>query len=54
VRLFYLNYETADHRAVVIIEAEALVAARMKTALAGLDVGMEFDSGVQLDEQSSQ
>ena len=40
-------------RAVVIVEAQALVAARMKAALAGLDRELEFDSGLELDETSS-
>ena len=51
--LFYLNFRNADRRAVVIVEAEALVAARMKAALAGLDRELEFDSGLELDETSS-
>jgi hypothetical protein len=53
VPLFYLNYANSDRRAVVIVEAEALVAARMKAALAGLDRDLEFDSGLELDETSS-
>ena len=51
--LFYLNFRNADLRAVVIVEAQALVAARMKAALAGLDRELEFDSGLELDETSS-
>ena len=51
--LFYLNFRNTDRRSVVIIEAEALVAARMKAALAGLDRELEFDSGLELDETSS-
>ena len=51
--LFYLNFRNADRRAVVIVEAQALVAARMKAALAGLDRELEFDSGLELDETSS-
>jgi hypothetical protein len=53
VPLFYLNYANSDRRAVVVIEAEALVAARMKAALAGLDRELEPDSGMELDETSS-
>ena len=44
VPLFWLNYHNAERRAVVVVEAEALVAARMKAALAGLDAGMDFAS----------
>ena len=51
--LFYLNFRNTDRRSVVIIEAEALIAARMKAALAGLDRELEFDSGLKLDETSS-
>ena len=51
--LFYFNFRNTDRRSVVIIEAEALVAARMKAALAGLDRELEFDSGLELDEASS-
>jgi hypothetical protein len=54
VPLFWLNYRNSKHRAVVVVEAEALVAARMKAALAGLDVAMDFASGNELDEASSQ
>jgi hypothetical protein len=53
VPLFYLNFRNTDRRSVVIIEAEALIAARMKAALAGLDRELEFDSGLELDETSS-
>jgi hypothetical protein len=53
VPLFYLNFRNTDRRSVVIIEAEALVAARMMSALAGLDRELEFDSGLELDETSS-
>jgi hypothetical protein len=53
VALFYLNFRNADRRAVVVIQAEALIAARMKAALAGLDRELEFDSGLELDETSS-
>ena len=49
-----MNYHNAERRAVVVVEAEALVAARMKAALAGLDAGMDFASGNELDEASSQ
>ena len=48
-----MNFRNADRRAVVIVEAQALVAARMKAALAGLDRELEFDSGLELDETSS-
>jgi|ERR1700730_3231003 len=51
--LFYLNFRNTDRRSVVIIEAEALTAARMKAALAGLDRELEFDSGLELDETNS-
>jgi hypothetical protein len=54
VRLFYLNYENADRRAVAIVQAWSLIEARMRAALAGLDAGMEFVSGNELDEASSQ
>ena len=50
--LFYLNFRNADCGAVEVIEAEALIAARMKAALAGLDRELEFDSGLELDEMS--
>jgi hypothetical protein len=53
VPLFWLNYHNAERRAVVVVEAEALVAARMKAALAGLDAGMDFASGNELDEAST-
>jgi hypothetical protein len=35
------------------MEAEALAAARMNAALAGLDAGMEFDNGNELNEAST-
>jgi hypothetical protein len=49
-----LNFRNADRRTVVVMEAEALIAARMKAALAGLDRELEFDNGLELDEASSQ
>ena len=54
MRLFYLNYENDDRRAVAIVRAWSLIEARMRAALAGIDVGLEFVSGVELDEASSQ
>ncbi len=54
VPLFWLNYRNTERRAVAIVEAEALVAARMKAAPTGLDVGMDFAGGNELDEASSQ
>jgi hypothetical protein len=36
--LFWLNYRNSKHRAVVVVEAEALVAARMKAALGSVSV----------------
>jgi hypothetical protein len=53
VPLVYLNFRNADRRSVVVIEAEALIAARMKAALAGLDRELEFVSGLELDETSA-
>jgi hypothetical protein len=53
---FWLNYRDHDGQAagVVVVQAEALVAARMKAAVAGLDAGLDFATGNQLDEASSQ
>ncbi len=44
VPLFWLNYRNTERRAV----------ARMKAAPTGLDVGMDFAGGNELDEASSQ
>ena len=53
--LFWLNYRHPDGRAagVVVMEAQALTAARMKAAGAGLDHGFDFADGHQLDEISA-
>jgi hypothetical protein len=54
VPLFWLNY--CDHNGqaagVVVMEAEALIAARMKAAVSGLDPGFEC-TGYQLDDASA-
>ena len=53
-RFFYLNCENADRRAVAIVQAWSLIESRMRAALAGIDIGLEFVSGNELDEASSQ
>jgi hypothetical protein len=49
VSLFWLNYRHSDGRfaGVVVIESGDLIHARLKSALAGLDDGLEFVSGDQ-------
>jgi hypothetical protein len=49
-----LNYESADRRAVAIVQAWSLIESRMRAALAGIDIGLEFVSGNELDQASSQ
>ena len=53
--LFWLNYRHPDGRAggVVVVEAQALIPARMKAAVAGLDQGFDFADGHQLDGMSA-
>ena len=53
--LFWLNYRNPDGRAagVVVVEAQALIATRMKAAVAGLDQGFDYADGHQLDEISA-
>jgi hypothetical protein len=55
VPLFWLNYHHPDgHFAVVaVVEAMALIQARMKAAVTGLDQGLEFALGHELDEESA-
>jgi hypothetical protein len=50
-----LNYRHPDgHFAVVaVVEAMALIQARMKAAVTGLDQGLEFAVGHELDEESA-
>ena len=54
VPLFWLNYRDPDGRpaGVVVLESSALIQARMKAAVLGLDPGLECD-GYQLDEASA-
>jgi len=51
VPLFWLNYRDPEGRpaGVVVLESSALIQARMKAAVLGLDPGLECD-GHQLDE----
>ena len=55
VPLFWLNYRHPDgpFAAVAVVEATALVQARMKAAVTGLDQGLEFAVGHELDEVSA-
>ncbi len=54
VSVFWLNYRHPDggFAGVAVVEAPALVQARMKAAVAGLDPGFECD-GYALDEVSA-
>ena len=51
--LFWLNYRDPEGRSagVVVLESSALIQARMKAAVLGLDPGLECE-GHQLDEAS--
>jgi hypothetical protein len=55
VSLFWLNYRHPDGRAagVAAVEAHSLIAARMKAAVAGLDKGLNFTDGHELDAASA-
>jgi len=55
VPLFWLNYRHPDGRfaVVAVVEATALIQARMKAAVTGLDQGLEFVVGHELDEESA-
>jgi hypothetical protein len=55
VSVFWLNYRHRDGRAagVAAVEAHALIAARMKAAAAGLDQGLNFTTGHELDAPSA-
>ena len=55
VPLFWLNYRDPDGRAagVVVMRAQALIAARLKAAVVGLDQGFDFADGHQLEEMSA-
>jgi hypothetical protein len=55
VSLFWLNYRHPDGRfaVVAVVEAMALIQARMKAAVTGLDQGLDFAVGHELDEQSA-
>ena len=52
--VFWLNYRDPDGRpaGVVVLESSALIQARMKAAVLGLNSGLECD-GHQLDEAST-
>jgi hypothetical protein len=54
VPLFWLNYRDPEGRpaGVVVLESSALIQARMKAAVLGLDPGLECE-GHQLDEASA-
>jgi hypothetical protein len=51
-KLFWLIYRHSDGSAagVVVIESRGLLHARLKASLAGVDRGLEFVSGQQLDQ----
>ena len=53
--LYWLNYRSPDGRfaGVVVLEANALTYARMKAAVFGLDQGLDFVGGHELDEGST-
>jgi hypothetical protein len=55
VPLFWLNYRHPDGRfaLVAVVEATALVQARMKAAVTGLDEGLDFTVGHELGEESA-
>ena len=55
VPLFWLNYRHPDgpFAVVAVVEAMALIQARMKAAVTGLDQGLDFAVGHELDEESA-
>jgi hypothetical protein len=55
VPLFWLNYRHPDGRfaVVAVVEATALIQARMKAAVTGLDQGLDFVVGHELGEESA-
>jgi hypothetical protein len=55
VSLFWLNYRHPNGRAagVVVIESNALIHARLKAAVYGLDKGLDFAGAHELDQASA-
>jgi hypothetical protein len=55
VPLFWLNYRHPDGRfaVVAVVEAMALIQARMKAAVTGLDQGLDFVVGHELEAESA-
>jgi hypothetical protein len=55
VSFFWLNYRYPHGRfaGVVVLKSSALISARMMAAVYGLDEGLEFASGHELDQTSA-
>ncbi|HWN48617.1 MAG TPA: hypothetical protein VNO18_02080, partial [Xanthobacteraceae bacterium] len=55
VSVFWLNYRHPDggFAGVAVVEAPALIQARMRAAVYGLDQGLDFTAGHELDEESA-
>jgi hypothetical protein len=53
--VLWLNYRHPDGRfaVVAVVEAAALIQARMKAAVTGIDQGLDLAFGHELDEQSA-
>jgi preprotein translocase subunit SecF len=56
VSFFWLNYHYRDGQfaGAVVIEATALIIARMQAAVFGLDFGVDFAGGHEIDDASAQ
>jgi len=54
VPLHWLNYRHSNGRGagVIVMEAPFILQARVKAAVAGLDDGLEFTNGHELDDES--